>query len=80
MAKIDVAPLAGAWIEMQFIITDKTCNKVAPLAGAWIEIETLVTTTATLSVAPLAGAWIEIKAVCPLEIGDTGRSPRGSVD
>ena len=35
----NVAPLAGAWIE---IVTWQAWNmirKVAPLAGAWIEIE-----------------------------------------
>ena len=35
----DVAPLAGAWIEI--IVTMPLLNNalVAPLAGAWIEIE-----------------------------------------
>ncbi len=34
-----VAPLAGAWIEITYDITDMTFGTfVAPLAGAWIEI------------------------------------------
>ena len=33
-----VAPLAGAWIEIEKIILIKYQNGVAPLAGAWIEI------------------------------------------
>ena len=39
ISTVDVAPLAGAWIE---IINDSTSTQgaftVAPLAGAWIEI------------------------------------------
>ena len=35
---IGVAPLAGAWIEIQGKVTIITSNMVAPLAGAWIEI------------------------------------------
>ena len=39
LAKIDVAPLAGAWIEIFVKMpSDKQLN-VAPLAGAWIEME-----------------------------------------
>ena len=38
MAKIAVAPLVGAWIEMKIPeITTFHC-RVAPLVGAWIEI------------------------------------------
>ena len=35
----DVAPLAGAWIEIVKRIGESFGTKVAPLAGAWIEIE-----------------------------------------
>ena len=35
---MDVAPLAGAWIEITINILTDDDNKVAPLAGAWIEI------------------------------------------
>ena len=34
----DVAPLAGAWIEIPTVIFYKISKIVAPLAGAWIEI------------------------------------------
>ena len=33
-----VAPLAGAWIEMQLAFRSGCQYVVAPLAGAWIEI------------------------------------------
>ena len=33
-----VAPLAGAWIEIDEKSCKKHRQKVAPLAGAWIEI------------------------------------------
>ena len=33
-----VAPLAGAWIEINFQISDDHLGEVAPLAGAWIEM------------------------------------------
>ena len=55
-----VAPLAGAWIE----IDDSKClsadEMVAPLAGAWIEIFIQSAFFPSGCVAPLAGAWIEI--------------------
>ena len=35
----EVAPLAGAWIEMIAGIRDGRFERVAPLAGAWIEID-----------------------------------------
>ena len=34
----EVAPLAGAWIEMVLISQGRKSGGVAPLAGAWIEI------------------------------------------
>ena len=33
-----VAPLAGAWIEIQRSVQTEAAHPVAPLAGAWIEI------------------------------------------
>ena len=38
MAKIAVAPLVGAWIEIMIIDMDDDIKYVAPLVGAWIEI------------------------------------------
>ena len=37
----EVAPLAGAWIEISFFPQLFRCRLVAPLAGAWIEIDTV---------------------------------------
>ena len=39
MAKIAVAPLVGAWIEITQAIEVQNSNLVAPLVGAWIEID-----------------------------------------
>ena len=54
---------------------------VAPFAGAWIEIGI---SSSPLSgekhVAPFAGAWIEMTASARLDIKQSSRSLRGSVD
>ena len=55
-----VAPLAGAWIEIDEPSDNYGYDDVAPLAGAWIEIYLLCMLSHLDSVAPLAGAWIEI--------------------
>ena len=55
-----VAPLAGAWIEIEFKELLSTPDYVAPLAGAWIEIVIFPSVPFWNHVAPLAGAWIEI--------------------
>ena len=34
-----VAPFAGAWIEIRFLIRKILPSIVAPFAGAWIEIQ-----------------------------------------
>lgn len=39
MAKIAVAPLVGAWIEISSVNASVTDKYVAPLVGATIEIE-----------------------------------------
>ena len=46
-----VAPLAGAWIEIDFLSLTGIPLLVAPLAGAWIEI--LKNTIATLQTSSL---------------------------
>ena len=38
MAKFDVAPFAGAWIEILITPDPIRAMMVAPFAGAWIEI------------------------------------------
>ena len=39
VAKFIVAPLVGAWIEMQNKSDQRGRPSVAPLVGAWIEID-----------------------------------------
>ena len=56
----EVAPLAGAWIEICQQLQQAPHCKVAPLAGAWIEISQTANIYHHYMVAPLAGAWIEI--------------------
>ncbi len=60
MGTYQVAPLAGAWIEMSKVNARPLNIAVAPLAGAWIEIQILCKMSMYKLVAPLAGAWIEI--------------------
>ena len=77
---IQVAPLAGAWIEITQNLSEKKVMKVAPLAGAWIEMAAAPWTRPQSFVAPLAGAWIEIAVPVEKQTDIIGRSPRGSVD
>ena len=56
-----VAPLVGAWIEIDMEERVKAAGGVAPLVGAWIEIRKLANKVRFLAVAPLVGAWIEIE-------------------
>ena len=59
-SKSFVAPLAGAWIEIEQLEMSLKKDLVAPLAGAWIEIYRDRPEGSESKVAPLAGAWIEI--------------------
>ena len=56
----EVAPFAGAWIEIERYIHTQKALLVAPFAGAWIEITVNVEPSPLVTVAPFAGAWIEI--------------------
>ena len=60
LAKIDVAPLAGARIEIGRCGRIPYLTAVAPLAGARIEIRNKFLHNIDTFVAPLAGARIEI--------------------
>ena len=60
-----VAPHAGAWIEMPSMEMMKNSPSVAPHAGAWIEIKRCSAGRNAAFVAPHAGAWIEILADKP---------------
>ena len=55
-----VAPLVGAWIEIQHPRSRFIPVDVAPLVGAWIEIREIKQERVHYPVAPLVGAWIEI--------------------
>ena len=55
-----VAPLVGAWIEIDHLVDINKMVLVAPLVGAWIEICHLRRRFSYRRVAPLVGAWIEI--------------------
>ena len=55
-----VAPLVGAWIEIQLTGFVRVKDIVAPLVGAWIEILLGAVVSGAAAVAPLVGAWIEI--------------------
>ena len=59
---IDVAPFAGAWIEILHPVSSGETHLVAPFAGAWIEIAHPPFVATAENVAPFAGAWIEISA------------------
>ena len=57
----EVAPLVGAWIEIDKNDVNLNQTRVAPLVGAWIEITYFIMLPGCISVvAPLVGAWIEI--------------------
>ena len=56
-----VAPHAGAWIEIRYHLPFLSLHIVAPHAGAWIEIPCSSGDLPPRLVAPHAGAWIEIQ-------------------
>ena len=56
----NVAPFAGAWIEIMLDDGKPVKMIVAPFAGAWIEISEQTNRLFWETVAPFAGAWIEI--------------------
>ena len=76
----NVAPFAGAWIEILSYLLNFVYASVAPFAGAWIEIADKAFKTASSGVAPFAGAWIEIITAIPYSMAQVCRSLRGSVD
>ena len=60
LAEDTVAPLVGAWIEINISRMPQRNTRVAPLVGAWIEILICLQACLRIYVAPLVGAWIEI--------------------
>ena len=57
---VQVAPFAGAWIEIMMRTLQSWQITVAPFAGAWIEIQREGVMHIICLVAPFAGEWIEI--------------------
>ena len=80
MAKIAVAPLVGARIEISLRKRGFFNEWVAPLVGARIEIATSSAVATGAVVAPLVGARIEILFTKAIYKPLSGRSPRGSED
>ncbi len=77
--ELNVAPFAGAWIEIFVSIATAASGAVAPFAGAWIEI--LAKSYYTNSLQSLPSRERGLK--CVLYDGADGmgsRSLRGSVD
>ena len=58
---LPVAPFAGAWIEINWLLYLLMPKIVAPFAGAWIEISLSMRLSTSDIVAPFAGAWIGIQ-------------------
>ena len=76
----NVAPLAGAWIEIMITCQKIECIKVAPLAGAWIEIFTAYGKSNETG-RSLPSRERGLKSLIILGgITPPSRSPRGSVD
>ena len=59
----NVAPFAGAWIEIPALRRAWDSRHVAPFAGAWIEMCSAREMEPSIYVAPFMGAWIEILVV-----------------
>jgi len=76
----EVAPRAGAWIEMWLPAYLALLITVAPRAGAWIEITAPLPKKQGREVAPRAGAWIEMDLTELSIFSKQGRAPRGRVD
>ena len=75
-----VAPLAGAWIEIAYLLICASGVSSLPSRERGLKSEGITKFEATNIVAPLAGAWIEIRQAVVDLVESWGRSPRGSVD
>ena len=82
MAKIDVAPLAGAWIEIvEAGMVVSSTGMSLPSRERGLKLKNHKGVIEWHMVAPLAGAWIEIPTgAYPSTWFEDCRSPRGSVD
>ena len=80
MQRDNVAPHAGAWIEIILKPHQRDAVQVAPHAGAWIEILKTCSFDAMAIVAPHAGAWIEMSPRRTWRTLIRSRTPCGCVD
>ena len=76
---LDVAPYAGAWVEIGRVNFPGSLRLVAPYAGAWVEIVKFLGFHTALHVAPYTGAWVEIVVCVVIGPKKARRSLRGSV-
>ena len=77
---MDVAPLAGAWIEISRLSTFVVTSSSLPSRERGLKYGYGQKRNVRGAVAPLAGAWIEIPSIKEGEQMAKRRSPRGSVD
>ena len=75
-----VAPFAGAWIEIPVPLSLSPPIMVAPFAGAWIEITVLSTSIQYLVSLPSRERGLKLNGVDVGTVAAQGRSLRGSVD
>ncbi len=74
--RLNVAPPAGAWIEIKDNTGTAAGKAVAPPAGAWIEMSLGLKACTLAFVAPPAGAWIEMLTSRSVSYGKVSRLPQ----
>ena len=77
---VPVAPLAGAWIETNYILVTEDGHTSRPSRARGLKLIRSSLAVNSLLVAPLAGAWIETIATSYMPCGTSCRAPRGRVD
>ena len=75
-----VAPLVGAWIEIDKLDKDINGKHVAPLVGAWIEITLPICMTVMIPSLPLWERGLKFPVRFDYGLLALRRSPCGSVD
>ena len=79
VARIEVAPHAGAWVETKLRNLRQLVVVVAPHAGAWVETRWAGDARSPTSVAPHAEAWVETFGFLTPARVVSRRPPRGGV-
>ena len=77
---IQVTPLVGVWIEINYRKLSPYSCMVTPLVGVWIEIVLVVCGVLVSCVTPLVGVWIEMFEFQFIRKRFNCHSPCGSVD